>query len=232
LTTVRPAPSSPIPTAIAALVVGLSLACGGGETAETTPALEGVAPDAPGTPIVDARGQLLAYQGRFATDPLLLPIDVAGIPAADLKRVRAEITARYGRSPGNPELTTYFEAQPWFRGIPNGSDPPLTVNDIANLDLIESFEAPAVDLVAVGELNGTAKLNFTDANTVTIDFTGGLYEDAATTEHWQSRGKWLITWEGSPTWNAAAPPPSARLWEVDVDNKLATLQSGEIKATN
>ncbi len=188
---------------VLAATVAAGLACGSGDatTASVEPAVEEAA-SAPATP----------YSGRFASDPKLTDLDVAAIPASELKLLRNEIFARHGRPFTTPEMQAHFAAQPWYKADPAYQDGVLTANDKANADLIASFEESPKDLVAVHELTGSSLITFTDATHATVDPSGGLYEEAARVVMYETRGKWLFTHDTESDVNAT-------LWEMNFADK-------------
>lgn len=165
--------------------------------------------------------QLVDYQGRFASDPALEPVDVAGLPAEQLPLLRNEIFARYGRAFQTPRYAQHFASQPWYEVNPHYREAVLSENDRANAALIRSFEGQAARerVLEVGEYvdpQGSG-LMFVDAHTVELlDGSAGIYDWDRQTRRWIARGEWILTWEGPEQWSAEDPAvKESTLWELD-----------------
>lgn len=178
-------------------------------------------------PSAPASAQLPGYQGRFAADPLLTPLEVAAVPPDRLPFLRNEVFARYGRPFEKEEFHAFFTAQPWYRERPDWSEALLTANDKANVALLQSFEGPddagRKALVEAGEFTGTGlTLTLVDAHTAEIGRPGDdLYEWERDSEQWEPRGTgWVITWKGG---KERAKADQASLWKVTLGTRSATL---------
>jgi len=156
-----------------------------------------------------------AYDGRFAADALLTPVDVAAIPTGDLRVVRNEVFARHGREFQSADLRTHFEGTPWYQADGAYTAARLTDNDRANVALIQSFEDGGGDPVAVGEFSGESRLVFVDRHTVELLAEDSMYEWQRTSRAWEARGQWVVTWSGVDHDDAA-------LWRLDYANKSVT----------
>ena len=69
--------------------------------------------------------------------------DLAGLSKEELKLARNEIFARHGRIFNDPDLQSYFEAQPWYTGTISAddfSDDMLSDIERDNIALIRSYE--------------------------------------------------------------------------------------------
>jgi eukaryotic-like serine/threonine-protein kinase len=66
--------------------------------------------------------------------------DLAPLSPAELRILRNVVYARYGRTFQTAELQNYFAARPWYKPRPDFNDKMLTAGDIANADLIKSYE--------------------------------------------------------------------------------------------
>lgn len=162
--------------------------------------------------------QLPGYDGRFADDPLLTPLDVATIPADRLPYVRNEIFARYGRSFQKDEFKEFFGKKSWYVEKSDYSDAILTEHDKANAELLQSFEGPEKKsrktLVDAGEFSdGDVVLTFVDEQTIEIGTKGDdLYEWERDSAKWEPRSTgWVITWKGDKGLKKA---DEAMLWKL------------------
>ncbi|MCA9494583.1 MAG: YARHG domain-containing protein [Myxococcales bacterium] len=186
---------------------------------ETTapPKAEAPKTEAPKTS-APASAQLPGYDGRFASDPLLTPLDVAKIPADRLPYVRNEVFARYGRAFQKDEYKEFFGKKSWYVEKADYSDAVLTEHDKANVELIKSFEGPEKKsrkaLVDAGEFaDAGVTLTFVDERTIEVGEQGDdLYEWERDSEKWEPRGTdWVITWKGDTGLKKAS---EARLWKL------------------
>ncbi|MEL6345433.1 MAG: YARHG domain-containing protein [Myxococcota bacterium] len=208
----------------------LMIACDGGSPSEHGDNHDAqptaAAPPAPAAATANAApagppGQLPGYDGRFANDPLLTPADVAMSPPNQLRVMRNEVFARYGRAFKSEDLQQHFGATSWYTVNPGFSDSVLTKNDQANIALIASFEGNdgAKKVVQRGEYNDSDSmaLMFVDNQTAEIiDQSGDIYDWNRESRNYVAMGDWVITWEGPARWNPNdMKNQNVQLWKLD-----------------
>ena len=66
--------------------------------------------------------------------------DIAGLPRAELRRLRNTVYARHGRIFERMELQQYFDGRPWYKKRADYSDNDLTPVDRDNINLIRTAE--------------------------------------------------------------------------------------------
>lgn len=66
--------------------------------------------------------------------------DVAGLPRAELRRLRNTVYARHGRIFERMELQQYFDGRPWYKKRADYTDDDLTPVDRDNINLIRAAE--------------------------------------------------------------------------------------------
>jgi hypothetical protein len=66
--------------------------------------------------------------------------DLASLSPTELRILRNVVYARYGRTFQNAELQNYFTNRPWYRPRSDFNEKMLTAGDIANAELIKSYE--------------------------------------------------------------------------------------------
>jgi hypothetical protein len=67
--------------------------------------------------------------------------DLASLSATELRILRNVVYARYGRTFQTAELQNYFTGRPWYRPRSDFNERMLTAGDIANAELIKSYES-------------------------------------------------------------------------------------------
>ena len=222
-------------TTLSILLV-LSLACGGGgsdehegsappssasssssSSAPVTPAAQ----PTPGPAAASTKGQLPGYSGRFASDPLLTPQQVALIPPSELRKARNEVFARYGRPFKSADLQAHFKATSWYQEKADFSESVLTKNDHANVALIQSFEGDSGKKKALSQVeyygDGDSGISFVSAASAELmDGSGDMYNWSRESRNWMALGDWVVTWEGgAKTWDPNSGVRSAQLWKLN-----------------
>jgi hypothetical protein len=183
------------------MLIALVLACSGGEPATAnTPVAATPAPVAAAATEVSCSEKLASYSGRFAKGDALSPKDALAIPEAEVRIVRNEIFARYGRSFKSEDLQAHFDAQSWYCADPGFEDSRLTKTDRANVALLKSFEGDnSAKLQEHGslqtEMEGWGISLQTDDRCEVIDMSD-MYNAEAASRYWDSRGVWIVTWDG------------------------------------
>jgi hypothetical protein len=66
--------------------------------------------------------------------------DIAGLPRAELRRLRNTVYARHGRIFERMELQQYFDGRPWYKKRGDYTDNDLTPVDRDNINLIRAAE--------------------------------------------------------------------------------------------
>jgi hypothetical protein len=66
--------------------------------------------------------------------------DIAGLPRAELRRLRNTVYARHGRVFERMELQQYFDGRPWYKKRDDYTDNDLTPIDRDNINLIRAAE--------------------------------------------------------------------------------------------
>ncbi|HVG33894.1 MAG TPA: YARHG domain-containing protein [Pyrinomonadaceae bacterium] len=66
--------------------------------------------------------------------------DIAGLPRAELRRLRNTVYARHGRIFERMELQQYFDGRPWYKKRADYTDDDLTPIDRDNINLIRAAE--------------------------------------------------------------------------------------------
>ena len=208
------------------------LACDGGGEASHEPASAPAAPAAaasapaaaPAAAPASAPSQAV-YAGRFASDPLLTPQQVALIPPDELRLVRNEVYARHGRPFKSEDLQAHFKATGWYQERADYSDSLLTQHDLANAALIQSFEGDTAKqhVLSRGEYSGDDGVGvaFTDATAAEVmDGSGDIYNWTRESRHWVALGEWVVTWEGgSSTWRPTdTSMRKVQLWRLNHSN--------------
>lgn len=224
-----------VPRMMLTSFLSLWIACDGGSDASpetpSAPAAPAAAAPTAAAPTATAAAPTAAattagggavYAGRFASDPLLTPQQVALIPPAELRLVRNEVYARHGRSFQSADLQAHFQGTGWYRARADYSDALLTSNDRANATLIQSFEGEdgKKKMLSQGEYMGDGGVGvvFVDASTAEVmDGSGDLYNWTRENRHWTALGEWAVTWEGgAPTWSPTnSELRNVELWKLD-----------------
>jgi|GEM_PF-2384581 len=73
-------------------------------------------------------------------DRVLMEAELHGKSKAELRVMRNEVYAHYGRTFQDVDLQNYFAQRPWYRQNPSYSDSLLTEVDNANVKVIQNFE--------------------------------------------------------------------------------------------
>jgi hypothetical protein len=204
----------------------LLLACGSADEAPTTTPTAGPTPTSPdATPEAaepaDCASKLATYDGQFKSDPLLSETDAAEIAAKDLRVTRNEIFARYGRAFKSEDLQKHFGAQSWYCVNDDFKDDMLSSNDTKNVKLLKDMEGDNGDkILQVGQfLNpvGYGVLLTSKEWLDVVDTEGGdMYAFEPQQRHWESRGNYLVTWEGGATYEPGKAQ-SVMLWKLDIE---------------
>ena len=186
------------------MLIALILACSGGDPAPATPAT--VTPAAATASVASVPAEkscpdkLASYSGRFAKGDKLTAKDALAIPEDELRVARNEIFARYGRGFNSEDLQAHFAKQPWYCVDPGFEDSRLSKTDRANVALLKSFEGDnSAKLQELGSLQtdmeGWGISLQTDDRCEVIDMSD-MYNAEAASRYWDSRGEWIVTWDG------------------------------------
>jgi len=195
------------------------------QPAPVAPPAPPTAPAAPAAPTSTNPNQLSGYTGTFASDPKLTPTNIAVWAPDDFRVKRNEIFARYGRAFKSKDLQAHFGATGWYTVNEGFAESMLTSNDNANVALIKSFEG---DTAKTKGLKNGEYLSSNGSNLTLVDTTHAelsdqsddMYNWTREERYWVGLGEWIITWEGSETWNPAAQSVrNARLWKLDHNNQ-------------
>lgn len=170
--------------------------------------------------------ELPGYDGRFVGDPTLSPKELALTNDHDLRRLRNEVFAQYGRAFASEDLAAYFAKKPWYHPDPNFSEERLTANDKANVALIASLEGNRRDEQRkVGEYLGVGyRLLLVGERDCEIITGDDMYDWVSQPCHWESRGQWVLTYT-SGSW--PSPSGSMFLWRLD-DAKQAVRERVQV----
>ncbi|MBN1523871.1 MAG: YARHG domain-containing protein [Spirochaetales bacterium] len=97
-----------------------------------------------------AEGKVLpGYDGLFRGNFVLQPIHLYEKSAEELGIMRNEIFAKYGRTFKTQKYRDYFTSKRWYKADPNFKDSYLSVTDNQNVEMILSFEKPALTQAAI-----------------------------------------------------------------------------------
>jgi len=92
----------------------------------------------------DMTGEFSPAAARVETKVLngvsVSPNDIAGLPRAELRRLRNTVYARHGRIFERMELQQYFDGRPWYKKRAAYTDDDLTPVDRDNINLIRAAE--------------------------------------------------------------------------------------------
>jgi hypothetical protein len=136
------------------------------------------------------------FKGNFRVDPTML-IDKS---ADELALMRNEIVAKYGRDFMTPKFKEYFNKQSWYKVNPKYSEKMVTALDNQNIQMISSFEKPALAEPALrsavmGKIEYSDDLYsvvFTDSKSLLIRTGGGYYAEGANEMYsWNIKGDWV-----------------------------------------
>jgi hypothetical protein len=99
---------------------------------------------------------------------LVLPADLSGLTAAQLRLLRNTVYARYGRVFQDADLRQYFQSRGWYKPRNDYDEKKLTTNDRANVELLKAFEdnggaAPRADAAEVSKEVGDALEEWADS---------------------------------------------------------------------
>ncbi len=186
------------------MLIALILACSGGESAPANAAPPAAATAAAAAPAPAAEkscpDKLASYSGRFADGKALSVKDALAIPADEVRVVRNEIFARYGRSFKSEDLQAHFGKESWYCVDPGFEDSRLSKTDRANVALLKSLEGDnSAKLQEIGnlmtEMEGWGITLQTDDRCEVIDMSD-MYNAESASRYWDSRGEWVITWDG------------------------------------
>lgn len=186
------------------MLIALILACSGGDSAPANAAPPAAAaPVAAATPAAEKScpDKLASYSGRFAGDKALSFEDALAIPEDQVRVVRNEIFARYGRSFKSEDLQAHFGKESWYCVDPGFEDSRLSKTDRANVALLKSLEGDnSAKLQELGslqtEMEGWGISLQTDDRCEVIDMSD-MYNAEAASRYWDSRGEWVLTWDGA-----------------------------------
>lgn len=110
------------------------------ETPTSTPTAATPEPTPEPTPITNEKDYILPYSNtRELTDS-----ELHGLTKDELRLARNEIYARYGRVFRDEALQEYFDSKSWYKNtskLPLGTEPTLTKLELANIELIQTYEA-------------------------------------------------------------------------------------------
>jgi YARHG domain len=99
-------------------------------------------PDRPRRP--DMTGEFSPAAARVEAKVLrgqsVMANDIAGLPRAELRRLRNTVYARHGRIFERMELQQYFDGRPWYKKRDDYTDADLTPIDRDNINLIRAAE--------------------------------------------------------------------------------------------
>ena len=170
-----------------------------------------------------------SYNGVFASDPKLTPLDIIQRDPKTLPFLRNEVFARHGRAFKTAKYAEYFAKKPWYKINPNYNEKMLTQNDAANVALIRSFEGSAGAQKALkggeyfNEQSGDEgeRLVFFNAKTLEVVKGFDIYFSDAKRYSWTALGEeWIVTWTGADSWNAKNS--SATLWKLNHKKNVVT----------
>jgi hypothetical protein len=187
------------------MLIALILACSGGDPAPAvaaTPAAAApaAAAAAPAAADMSCADKLASYSGRFAKGDALTAKDALAIPEDQVRVVRNEIFARYGRGFTSEDLQAHFGKESWYCVDPGFDDSRLSKTDRANVALLKSFEG---DNSAKLQEHGSLQTEFdqwnialqTDDRCEVVDMSD-MYNAESASRYWDSRGEWIVTWDG------------------------------------
>jgi hypothetical protein len=211
------------------------LACDGGDGPEEAPptppafaapaaAPAAAAPAAPAPAADNSSGRLAGYDGRFADGAALSPADAARIDSSELRIVRNEVFAQYGRAFRSEDLQAHFGATGWYSVNEAYTDELLTRTDQQNVALLKTFEGDAAKAKALkrGQYmhgDSAALQIFSESGAELVDMTGDIYNWEHQARSWTALGDWVVTWEGASTWKPSDPSiSSAQLWKLNHDD--------------
>lgn len=149
---------------------------------------------------------LAGYDGQFKGGYLLKPKFLYDMKTEDLALMRNEIFARYGRAFATPAYKTYFSTKRWYKVNSAYSDTLLTDTDNANINLILSFEKPALTeadmrkavLGVIEYTNDQYSLVFSDPTTAIIRSGTGFYAESQEELYtWSVAGDWILCTNGA-----------------------------------
>ncbi|HAS53504.1 MAG TPA: hypothetical protein DCS42_04895 [Nitrospiraceae bacterium] len=112
-------------------------------------AYQSVAPPKTETPVAEGSSAIpehLYQETGYLTpaDRVLSEAELHGRSAGELRAMRNEVYARYGRTFDALDLQEYFSRKPWYRQSPTYSDSALSEIDRENVRIIQDFENRAV----------------------------------------------------------------------------------------
>ena len=185
------------------MFLGLVLACSGGDPAPPAPAIPTPATSAPSAAAsaeMSCTDKLASYSGRFSKGDRLTAKEALATPPDEVRFVRNEIFARYGRGFYSEALQAHFEKESWYCVDPGFEDARLTQTDRANVALLKSFEGDnSAKLQAHGRLQTVVdEWNIalqTDDRCEVVDLSD-MYNAESASRYWDSRGEWIVTWDG------------------------------------
>ena len=182
------------------MLIALVLACSGGDPAPANAAPASATPAAVASTTKSCPDKLASYSGRFAKAEKLSAKDALAIPPDELRFVRNEIFARYGRGFSSEDLQAHFDKQPWYCTDPGFEDSRLSKTDRDNVALLKSFEGDnSAKLQEHGnlstEMDGWAISLQTDDRCEVVDGSD-MYNWEPASRYWDSRGEWIVTWDG------------------------------------
>lgn len=161
--------------------------------------------------------ELAGYDGRFMGDPELKADEVALLDDAELRLLRNEVFAQYGRPFSSADLQAHFGKTSWYKADPGFDESRLTAHDKANVALLQSLEGDrGAAQRKVGEYYGDGvRLLLVGEGSCEVVLGDDLYDWETVPCKWKSRGQWVLTWtDGS--W----PKPGGKvfLWSMDDGN--------------
>lgn len=133
-------PSTLARLTLGATVLGLVLACSGGQDAPPAPAPPAAPPVAPPAASPASAAAPAAEARPLYYDRELTPADLDGRTLRELSLMRNTIFARVGNPFVKPWLDTYFRAQPWYVPAERQDLSRLTAVDRKNVEIIAERE--------------------------------------------------------------------------------------------
>jgi hypothetical protein len=143
---------------------------------------------------------LPGYNGRFKGNFRIDPSVLFDKSVDELALMRNEVVAKYGREFTTPKFRDYFSKLGWYRVNPKYSEKMVTAVDNENIQMIQSFEKPALDEKSVrqkvmGKIEYSDDLYsvvFTDNKSLLIRTGGGYYAEGANEMYaWSVKGDWI-----------------------------------------
>ncbi len=152
-------------------------------------------------PLAAETNVLPGYNGRFYEGYILSPLAVYDIPVEQLGFMRNEVFAKYGRAFQTPKYRDYFSKKSWYRVNFDYKDSFLSAADVANVNLILSFERPSLDKNAL-QHTLLRNIEYSDDNYTVVfssatrlllrDESDFYARDGDAVYSWSIRGDWVL----------------------------------------